>query len=142
MIRLDELVGSIGGELREQNLDVTETAVAPVEVRANRLALNRALRNLIINAATHGVRARVGVPVHPGEHLRTVRVEGCALQRDRHRLRGRLRVVTRGVQHRRDREAALADCIGRYSQRLEDMARTAPLQWFNFFDFWEDREKP
>ena len=40
------------------------------------------------------------------------------------------------------REAALADCIGRYSQRLEDMARTAPLQWFNFFDFWEDREKP
>ena len=52
LIELDQLVGSIGEELRDQNLDVTETAVAPVKVRANRLALNRALRNLIINAAT------------------------------------------------------------------------------------------
>jgi signal transduction histidine kinase len=61
VIVLDQLVVSIGKELREQNLDVTETAVHPVKVRANRLALNRALRNLIINAATHGVRARVEV---------------------------------------------------------------------------------
>jgi signal transduction histidine kinase len=61
LIELDQLVGSIGAELREQNLDVTETAMARVKVRANRLALNRALRNLIINAATHGLRARVEV---------------------------------------------------------------------------------
>ncbi|HET9935035.1 MAG TPA: ATP-binding protein [Methyloceanibacter sp.] len=61
LIELDRLVGSIGTELREQNLDVIETAMAPVKVRANRLALNRALRNLIINAATHGQRARVEV---------------------------------------------------------------------------------
>jgi signal transduction histidine kinase len=61
LIQLDELVGSIGAELRDQNLDVTETAVEPVKVKASRLTLNRALRNLIINAATHGVRARVGV---------------------------------------------------------------------------------
>jgi len=40
---------------------VTETAVSPVKVRASRLTLNRALRNLIINAATHGKRARVEV---------------------------------------------------------------------------------
>jgi signal transduction histidine kinase len=61
LIQLDELVGSIGAELRAQNLDVTETAVQPVRVRASRLTLNRALRNLIINAATHGVRARIEV---------------------------------------------------------------------------------
>jgi signal transduction histidine kinase len=61
LIELDQLVGSIGRELREQNLDVKEMALAPVKVRANRLTLNRALRNLIINAATHGVRARVEV---------------------------------------------------------------------------------
>jgi signal transduction histidine kinase len=61
VIELDQLVGSIGQELRDQNLDVTETAKAPVRVRASRLTLNRALRNLIINAATHGVRARVEV---------------------------------------------------------------------------------
>ncbi len=31
-------------------------APSPVKVRASRLTLNRALRNLIINAATHGVQ--------------------------------------------------------------------------------------
>jgi signal transduction histidine kinase len=61
LIQLDELVGSIGAELRDQNLDVSETALDTVKVKASRLTLNRALRNLIINAATHGVRARVGV---------------------------------------------------------------------------------
>jgi signal transduction histidine kinase len=61
LIQLDQLVGSIGDELREQKLDVTETAATPVKVRASRLTLNRALRNLIINAATHGKRARVEV---------------------------------------------------------------------------------
>ena len=61
LIRLDQLVGSIGTELRDQNLDVTQTTLQPVTVRASRLTLNRALRNLIINAATHGVRARVEV---------------------------------------------------------------------------------
>lgn len=61
LIQLDELVGSIGAELRDQKLDVTETTLEPVKVRASRLTLNRALRNLIINAATHGVRARVEV---------------------------------------------------------------------------------
>jgi signal transduction histidine kinase len=60
-IRVDELVQNIGDELREQNLDVTNTRLEPVTVYASRLKLNRALRNLIINAATHGVRARVEV---------------------------------------------------------------------------------
>jgi signal transduction histidine kinase len=60
-IRVDELVQAIGDELREQNLDVTNTRLEPVTVCASRLKLNRALRNLIINAATHGVRARVEV---------------------------------------------------------------------------------
>ena len=61
LIRLDELVGSIGAELRDQKLDVNNTKVEPVTICASRLKLNRALRNLIINAATHGVRARVEV---------------------------------------------------------------------------------
>jgi signal transduction histidine kinase len=61
LIQLDELVSSIGAELRDQKLDVTESVEQPVKVRASRLTLNRALRNLIINAATHGVRARVEV---------------------------------------------------------------------------------
>ncbi len=60
-LRLDKLVESICKELREQDLDVTLVNANPVAVLAGRLKLNRALRNLIINAATHGVRARVSV---------------------------------------------------------------------------------
>lgn len=60
-IKLDELVGDICAELKDQKLDVTAVSLRPVTVLASRFKLNRALRNLIINAATHGVRARVSV---------------------------------------------------------------------------------
>ncbi len=72
LIQLDELIGSIGAELREQNLDVTNTSVEPVTVCASRLKLNRALRNLMINAATHGVRARVKVDNGDGATARII----------------------------------------------------------------------
>jgi len=61
VIRLDALVANIAAELRDQHLDVSETVAQPVSVRASKLKLARALRNLMINAATHGVRARVKV---------------------------------------------------------------------------------
>jgi signal transduction histidine kinase len=60
-LRLDSLVRSIAGELKTQNLDVTVTGTEPVSVRAGKVALSRALRNLMINAATHGRRASVRV---------------------------------------------------------------------------------
>lgn len=37
---------------------------------------------------------------------------------------------------RRDKEAALAQWVERYAQRLEAYSLRAPLQWYNFFDFW------
>jgi signal transduction histidine kinase len=61
LLRLDKLVGDIGAELKDQGLDVTCVSLRPVTVRVSRFKLNRALRNLIINAATHGVRARISV---------------------------------------------------------------------------------
>jgi signal transduction histidine kinase len=76
LIELEKLVGSIGAELRDQNLDVVETAAEPVKVRASRLTLNRALRNLIINAATHGVRARVAVAKANGKARIVIEDEG------------------------------------------------------------------
>jgi signal transduction histidine kinase len=82
LIQLDELVGSIAAELRDQNLDVTETAVEPVKVKASRLTLNRALRNLIINAATHGVRARVGVGRSNGAARIVIEDDGPGLPPD------------------------------------------------------------
>ena len=37
---------------------------------------------------------------------------------------------------RRGREAALAELAAQYAARLEHHARRAPLEWFNFYDFW------
>lgn len=34
------------------------------------------------------------------------------------------------------RDAAIADAQRRYAARLEHFCRTAPYNWFNFFDFW------
>jgi signal transduction histidine kinase len=71
-IRLDELVGSVAAELRDQKFDVAVANTQPVTVRASRLALSRALRNLMINAATHGVRARVSVANGVGGTARVI----------------------------------------------------------------------
>jgi signal transduction histidine kinase len=82
LIQLDELVGSIGSELRDQDLNVTETTKEPVKVRASRLTLNRALRNLIINAATHGVRARVEVGAANGAARIVIEDDGPGIPPD------------------------------------------------------------
>jgi predicted LPLAT superfamily acyltransferase len=37
---------------------------------------------------------------------------------------------------RKEREAALADLAAQYAARLEHHCLRAPLQWFNFYDFW------
>jgi predicted LPLAT superfamily acyltransferase len=37
---------------------------------------------------------------------------------------------------RGDREAALQPVVARYAKRLEYYTMKAPLQWYNFFDFW------
>jgi predicted LPLAT superfamily acyltransferase len=37
---------------------------------------------------------------------------------------------------RKDRETAIHTLIHNYAQRLEYYCKKAPMQWFNFFDFW------
>lgn len=37
---------------------------------------------------------------------------------------------------RADRQGALQNAVDRYARRLEHYALQAPLDWFNFFDFW------
>jgi predicted LPLAT superfamily acyltransferase len=38
---------------------------------------------------------------------------------------------------RENRDAAIAGCAQRYAQRLEQYARSAPYNWFNFYDYWQ-----
>ncbi len=39
---------------------------------------------------------------------------------------------------RAQRAAAIADLVQRYAARLEHAARSAPYNWFNFYDIWEE----
>ncbi len=41
------------------------------------------------------------------------------------------------VLPRGDRQAAILDYAQRYASRLEEIVRKAPLNWFNFYDFWK-----
>lgn len=61
VICVDDLVKSVTIELRDQNFEIEVSDTDKAFVRANRLALSRALRNLLINAATHGGRGTVSV---------------------------------------------------------------------------------
>ncbi|WP_018860623.1 MULTISPECIES: lipid A biosynthesis acyltransferase [unclassified Thioalkalivibrio] len=42
---------------------------------------------------------------------------------------------------RGQREAALAEWVQRYADRLEARVREAPYNWFNFYDFWNDSSR-
>lgn len=61
IICVDDLVKSVTIELRDQNFEIEVSDTDKAFVKANRLALSRALRNLLINAATHGGRGIVSV---------------------------------------------------------------------------------
>jgi signal transduction histidine kinase len=60
-VRLDNLLSEVVEELCELQLDVALAGVEPAEVDIKPLALKRALRNLVINAATHGKSATVSL---------------------------------------------------------------------------------
>ena len=59
----------------------------------------------------------------------------CLREGSRHRVHFEW-MADRIVLPRRDREGALAASVADYARHLESHLRAAPLQWFNFFDFW------
>lgn len=61
LVRLDVLVRRICHELALMSLAVELEDIAPVAITISPLALTRSLRNLVINAATHGGGAHVSV---------------------------------------------------------------------------------
>jgi signal transduction histidine kinase len=81
-LRLDTLVSEIVNELRTLSYDVTLTRSTAGVVRANRTGLNRAFRNLIINAATHGNRARVAVESAPSQVIVVIADDGPGIPPD------------------------------------------------------------
>ncbi|KPG02068.1 histidine kinase [Rhodopseudomonas sp. AAP120] len=81
-LRLDTLISELVGELRTLSYDVTLTCSTTAIVRANRTGLNRAFRNLLINAATYGKRARVVVESTPSEAIVIIDDDGPGIPPD------------------------------------------------------------
>ena len=49
--------------------------------------------------------------------------------------------AARRTGHSADRAPMLREWMGRFVRRLEETVRQYPLQWHNFYDFWERKEK-
>jgi len=81
-LRLDMLISELVEELRTLSYDVTITRSTDVLVRANRTGLSRAFRNLIINAATYGNRARVTIESTPSEAIVIICDDGPGIPPD------------------------------------------------------------
>jgi predicted LPLAT superfamily acyltransferase len=60
----------------------------------------------------------------------------CLLENGRHHIHFELFAEQLQLP-RRQRAVELAACVERFAQRLGYYAKRAPLQWFNFYDFWE-----
>lgn len=73
---LDALLRSLADDLVALGLPVRTGTLAAAEVRGEPLALTRALRNLTINAATHGGGATIGLAVEGGEAVVRIEDEG------------------------------------------------------------------
>ncbi|MNF93991.1 hypothetical protein D3C84_766860 [compost metagenome] len=43
---------------------------------------------------------------------------------------------------RRERDAVIRDWVQRYAERLGHYCLNAPLQWFNFYPFWNEHDHP
>ena len=51
-------------------------------------------------------------------------------------LRESVRLPRKGREGRKGYDEALAELAAQYAARLEQFCLRAPLQWFNFYDFW------
>lgn len=81
-VGLDILIAEMVDELRALSYEVSLTRAAAGCVLANRTGLKRAFRNLIINAATHGKRARVAIESTPSEVIVIIEDDGPGIPSD------------------------------------------------------------
>lgn len=75
-VSLDAVLRSVTEEIRETELPVEQGAIAPVFVKGAPFALKRAIRNLLVNAATHGQGAAVALSSNGGEAVLTIADRG------------------------------------------------------------------
>ncbi len=83
-----------------------------------------------------------GGPMTVAAVLRAPVVLGFGLWLGPRRYALRFEEFVSAVDLPRDRrEAALRGWIARYAERLGEMCRAHPYNWFNFYDFWREEER-
>ena len=82
-VRLDLIVSSVVEELAAMGLPVSMSKAEPVTIRAAPLALTRALRNLLVNAATHGETATAEVLRRENDIIVKIEDTGPGIPEDR-----------------------------------------------------------
>lgn len=75
-VPLDELARVVAEEVREAGLRADLASATPVTVTGRALALKRSVRNLVVNAATHGGGARIAVAREGGNAVLTIEDDG------------------------------------------------------------------
>lgn len=81
-VELDRLVRDIGTEIASLGHAVSIGALDKVSVKAGALGLRRALRNLIVNAATHGKGCEISLGAKDGRALLTIADHGPGIPPD------------------------------------------------------------
>lgn len=81
-VRLDTMVSQCVGDLREQDFAVTLGPIEPATVLIGQWAMQRALRNILINAATHGHGGTVRLEAVEGKARITVTDQGSGIPED------------------------------------------------------------
>ncbi|MFG1243109.1 ATP-binding protein [Xanthobacter versatilis] len=76
IVRLDDLVDGVVAEVVEARRPVRLVRASPAAVRGRPLSLKRAVRNLVVNAATHGGGARVSVSAEAGRVVLLIEDDG------------------------------------------------------------------
>lgn len=82
IIALDTLIAGLIAELHDLNLTLTAGSLQPITIRAQPLAVRRALRNLLVNAATYGKAGHVQLAGTRDEAIILIEDDGPGIPED------------------------------------------------------------
>lgn len=146
---LTALLGELKPDLAASIIDTSQPG--PALVLAVRQALDEGYRvGMMVDRPRPGEKtvlapflgAPAAFPTGPWQLAAALQarvVLGFCLFRGGNRYEGHFELFSdKLVIPRAQRTEAIEDCVRRYAARLEHFARSAPYNWFNFYDFWDE----
>ena len=81
-VRIDRIVVAVCDELKSLGFEVVAEKLDAATISTSPLAITRALRNLIVNAATHGTRAHVAIQANAAKVVVVIDDEGPGIPQE------------------------------------------------------------